>query len=389
MKRVVSSQNEGRLEDDENFRFLFGAYAMIGVIFRNKTDTPSRSCSRLFLAIFFHLFSAYFLSVLLYAFINKFGGEGLTAICQFVLTNLIRLYFVFNAAKIVELQRCIVSCRSLLITTPPPRKSLKVLISSYMAFQMILAIAISNESLFPRDIEKAVEESSHHLFDFPFPNRYFLVLTGAIEFIRNYIEIFTPGLTFMMLCLFYKELDSLLIDTKENILVSVSKYPIDSDKISESSDILCKMANIVSKVDSRISKPLFYLLILYILQVMAFITVFADRYPGFIQTIAFTLISVNVIFGICAVGVLTSRIPERYSEIKTLIISSKIVRNEIAQGQSSAVALAGFGQLLHELTNSFHATAIGAFWMDKSVVITILCSFITYGVLIFQTFQKK
>lgn len=376
-----------RSDVQKNFHFILDTYVLIGITFPHKVSSTLKRRLETFTAIFFHLFSVYFFLIITYDLIYTTGvtsGIPLTEFFQFLITNVIRLHFIHRSDKIVAAWSSLEKMVS--VFPRQSKQSLKPKILLYFVLVIILIVGISNGAIYPQNYRET-EKQVRHFFGQPRPNTYFLILEGILETIRNFFEIFTLGLTFVLLCLVYIELQWLVTLSGTEISTLFSKPNFDSKLIDACSDLLCKASNIASAVDNEFSPFLFYMIFLYILQIMAFISIFAIRNPGVLQSITFVFLTLHAVICICVVCFLASRVSERYKEIKEIIMTSTVVRKEISLGKSGAVSIIGLRQILEEITHNFSVTAMRAVQVDRMGILTILCSIITYGVILYQMFQ--
>lgn len=81
---------------------------------------------------------------------------------------------------------------------------------------------------------------------------------------------------------------------------------------------------------------------------------------------------------------LASRIPDSFSQLKNIILTSANLRHKLFSGKAEAISYVGLVQILSDLADNFYVTALGCIKIEKSIISTMLCAFVTYGAIMNQ-----
>ncbi|GFT48676.1 hypothetical protein NPIL_399181, partial [Nephila pilipes] len=151
-------------------------------------------------------------------------------------------------------------------------------------------------------------------------------------------------------------------------------------------------ANLLSasiiKIDHAISPLAFYLLCLFLSQIMELTAMFLKGY-GILWSILFGVyLVITLIPKLILLVILGSRIHERFVEIKELVLNAPVLNERILYEMPSGINHIALCQIVESLSDKAFMTAMGVIKIEKSVILSILCAFISYSVLITQVFQK-
>lgn len=369
---------------------VLNLFVTVGVNIHQGNSSTLKRCLKKFLEICFHLYSLYFIILCVYLIYNKGlkDGENLVASVYFLIVAFLRLHFVFKKEKIFEV--CKYATDSISFDVYKSDKHLKIYILVYFFFNLILSCFVSyKEFSFTSNRSEALQMYKYLLFDLPVSSEYFLILTSALEFCRNFLELQIPALTTMILCILYKMLADFMKRVRFRIDNIIKTQDGTAKQLTECTQLLSEACNIVSKVEKEMSVPLFYLITIHVLQIMALISIFASRDPEIVASVIFFFIAANSILSLLFVVNLASKVSDIFTAVKTNIIISDFAKKGIYSELPEAIGIIGLGIVMNEMVNSFQITAFGAVKMNKALIITILCSFVSYGIILFQIFNNK
>lgn len=369
---------------------VLNLFITVGVNIYQENSSTLKRCLRKVLEIYFHLYSVYFIILCVYLIHYKGlkDGENLVASVYFLIVALLRLHFVLKKKKIFKV--CKYETDSVSSDIDKSERHVKIYIFMYFFFNMILSCFVSyKEFSFISNRSEALKIYKYLLFEYPVSSEYFLILTSILEFFRNFIELQTPALTAMILCVLYQMLADFMKKIRLHIDNIIKTQNSITEQLTECTQLLSEACNIVSRVDKGMSTPLFYLILIHVLQIMALISIFATRDPEVVSSVIFFFIAANSILSLLFVVNLASKVSEIFTDVKTTIMISDFVKKGTYSGQPEAIGVIGFGNILNEMTNSFQITALGAVKINKTLIITILCSLVSYGIILFQIFEKK
>lgn len=191
-----------------------------------------------------------------------------------------------------------------------------------------------------------------------------------------------PGITFLFLCITYYELERFISDIKLRIS-TIIRYGVGARQLDECANLLCKSSEIVRKLDKVFSPLMFYLIGSFIIQIMVLITLSVQQLENIYKAVSATL-GFGVISGLVVIVEFASQIPKRYKEIKTIIVTSACLRKELFSGKPDDIGFAGLSQIMNELNSTFYMTVMGVVKIEKSLIITLLCALISYGIVLYQ-----
>ncbi|GFT51239.1 hypothetical protein NPIL_23681 [Nephila pilipes] len=86
--------------------------------------------------------------------------------------------------------------------------------------------------------------------------------------------------------------------------------------------------------------------------------------------------------------ILGSRIHERFAEIKELVLTAPVLNERILYEMPSGINHIALCHIVESLSDKAFMTAMGVIKIEKSVILSILCAFLSYSVLITQVFNK-
>lgn len=223
------------------------------------------------------------------------------------------------------------------------------------------------------------------LFNQPVLQISLIVFAEILLVLLNLTLFVVPGMAIILLIFVYYELGNLVYGLKTKISkIMASELSHDLSQIKICAYYISKTSQIVHKVDCVLTLPMFYVLSLFIIEIMVLIAI-SCKHVSNVPPIAVSVflgfgVSVALIF---IVG-LASRIPDNFAQLKNIILTSHNIQQKILSGKTEAISYVGLVQLLGDLTETFYVTALGSIKIRKTVILSMLCAFVTYGAMISQ-----
>lgn len=377
------------MKPNENLSAIFNMFLLIGVNINYADSSLFQKIFKNIITLILNLHALYYIILLTYhSYFQDLLGDGIvvmTAI-QFLLATLIRLYFFRNGNVTVE------SCKDLLNLqgnlSRKPQKSRKTFIYSIfiLSFVAITVLAIS-PLLRKGKCHNCLKTEEFMLFSSPASNMYLMIFAGVMRFLTNWTTLSATIFPLILLYFIYRELLITVSRVKNKIKEMASRFSEDLRLARKCEMLLFKASETVRKVDAAFSTVLFYMISILIIQEMVIITFFALELDDSALKLLAVIIGSGVVLALCALILIASRIPKTYSKVKHIILSSYVMRDGTLPIQAHDAVYLGLVQVASELAESFCITAMDVVKIDKSTIITILCGFISYGVILYQMFH--
>ncbi|GFT29501.1 hypothetical protein NPIL_605371 [Nephila pilipes] len=229
------------------------------------------------------------------------------------------------------------------------------------------------------------------MLDFGVPETYkgfCYIFSGIIIFVNNILKLTGQDLAFLLICSVYQKLLGFISESKRDFAASYfAANP--TPKIVHN---FAKKVNVLSisivKIDRAISPLAFYLLCSFLFQIMELTTVFLNENVPFWIIIFGTYIVITLIPKLFLLVILGSRIHERFAEIKELVLTAPVLIDRILYEMPSGINHIALCQIVESLSDKAVMTAMGVIKIEKRVILSILCAFISYTVLITQVFHE-
>lgn len=367
------------------YSLIFELFMFIGVNFNEKDSLKFKQYCKSFLSIVWHLFTVYYLTLSTYyiGFLGLYENELLVSLLPIFNAFIIRLIFLVKKSYIFKSCKLLVSSQSAF--NDKSQKSTKMIILLIFGFIVLMAVIAS---FIPYVSGKAYnlrnENLRFQLFGSHPSNIYFQILAEALSIMRHWLGLAVPCLTLVMLCIVYKELENIISSAKSKLVLIITNNSVSSSKLEEFISHICKVAAIVQNIDSTFSCLLFCLISTFMLQIMVLISIAFGSFTKDLPVSSILIGGTLIISALITVVVFASLIPERFSEIKILIATSSSLRKEVFSKKSQDISFIVLSNIMNELTPVFYMSALGTVKIDKSVIITILCALLSYGVIFYQ-----
>lgn len=366
---------------DKNCRLIFQLFPLIGISFCFQNETFLKKVVCKITTVVFNLFSIYYAILFAYhCYTLGFNGHHLIHSLQFFLASLIR----FKMAKDCEI--IAQGCKSLLnrnIIAAESKRPLRILILLSCLVNLFLLLLISVQS-FIRRLNDPEANGGYMLFGYSAFNTYLLILTECLTFTQNWIEFITPGLSFVLISWIYHDLGNIMNSLKSKVKRVVNDAKSDLQQINHCVYVLSKTSNTFKQINDALTMPVFYLMSLLMIQSLVIITQLSKQSLDIEMLFIVIFIQTGVFMAFFILVGMASRISEDYSDLKNILVTSDLVRKKLFTGKPEATGYLGLLHVSNALTSNFTMTAMGALKIEKSVIITMLCGFISYGVILSQ-----
>ncbi|KAG8178458.1 hypothetical protein JTE90_026557 [Oedothorax gibbosus] len=202
----------------------------------------------------------------------------------------------------------------------------------------------------------------------------------------NFILYAVPSITTILICYTFHTLGYLISDYTKQVsrcLNDVSKESISFRRLTITQRLL---SNAVIDMDKLLSPATMCLLGSFVSQVLVITSVLT--YSGdLISKITAGFIGFSQFMALIALVVLAARVQERFVQIEEVILDSAVFGRGTFNYTSAAINHIALSQLMASLANKTHMTAMSTFKIERSLILTIICTFITYSVLLTQILQ--
>ena len=384
-KRDESMKTLHRL--NKNFSLILEMSMLIGIYFPYKTSSRINEISTKIIRIALNLFSMYYFILLsFHSCKSNFDFQFITTALQFILATFIRLYLSLNAKRIVENSNILLNkmsglsrryektCRNLIIT------ALTITFSTFPLMELLLHL---EENLVQVNIK-------YMLFDYTASQISLIVFVELLIALRNWIIFVVPYMAIILLSFIYYELGNVVYGLKTKILDTMNaQFSDDLLQMNRCCYFLSKTMQTVRRIDGVLTTPMFYVLSFLLIQIMALISIVTKDDKNTPLIVVSLFLAWGVFISLIFIVGLASRIPDNFSGLKNTILTSSIVRQKIMSGKTESISYIGFVQALDNHTENFYVTAMGCIKIEKTVILTMLCAFVSYGVMLNQMISNN
>ncbi|KAG8193194.1 hypothetical protein JTE90_005544 [Oedothorax gibbosus] len=193
-----------------------------------------------------------------------------------------------------------------------------------------------------------------------------------------------PPLATIMLCYIFYTLGSLVSDYKTEV---TRRYPNSSFTASNYKQLtisLRRLSKAITDMDKIISPATMILLASFVFQILLFTSVLHQQSNNMFHQISAGFLTVSLLVALTTVVVLAARVQEKVSEMEDALLDVAISDEQSFSDNCTRLDQISFSQVMATLANKTHMTAMSVFKIEKSLIITLLCAFITYSVLLNQ-----
>ncbi|GFT51235.1 hypothetical protein NPIL_23661 [Nephila pilipes] len=188
---------------------------------------------------------------------------------------------------------------------------------------------------------------------------YRLIFSGIIIVVNNILLFTEQDLTVVLVCFVYYHLGCFISDLKRDLAASYSTLNLIPKTIHNFATMIVELTAIFMKEHDILWRIIFGIYIV-----------------------------ITLIPKLILLVILGSRIHERFVEIKELVLTAPVLNERILYEMPSGINHIALCQIVESLSDKAFMTAMGVIKIEKSVILSILCAFISYSVLITQVFNK-
>ncbi|GFS41037.1 hypothetical protein NPIL_546701 [Nephila pilipes] len=217
---------------------------------------------------------------------------------------------------------------------------------------------------------------------------YYFIFPGIIIVISNILLFTLQDLTVILVCFVYHKLGCFISDSKRDLTAGYSEANPTPNIIHNFATKINVLSTSIIKIDRAISPLTFYLLCLFLSQIMELTAIFLNAFGILWHTIFAVFLIITLILKLILLVILGSRIHERFAEIKELVLTAPVVNEGILYEMPSGINHIALCHIVESLSDKLFMTAMGIIKIEKGVILSILCAFISYSVLITQVFNK-
>ena len=371
---------------NKNFSLILEMFMFIGIYFPHKTSSGIKKVCAKLITIILNLFSVYYFFLLCFHGFNlSFGFHFIMDALQFTSATCIRLYLSWNATKIAK------NCNILLNKMPSlsrrNQKTCRIFIIVGLATTFLTFSFVQSFLYF--DKYAGNYDRKYMLFDYTPLQISLIVFADFLIALRNCMLSIVPHMAIILLSFVYYELGNLVHELKMETKNTMNmQFSDDLLLVKGYCCSLSKTMHIVQQVDCVLTMPMFYLLSFLLTQIMIIVSL-VTLDPKNILITAFSLfLGCGVCTSLLFIAGLASRIPGNFSGLKNIILTSSAVQEKMMSGKNEAISYVGLIQMFDKCTENFHVTAMGCLKIEKSVILCMLCAFVSYSVILNQMIPK-
>ncbi|GFS41031.1 hypothetical protein NPIL_546721 [Nephila pilipes] len=377
------------LSECSDIKFIFKFFFLLGVPYPERNISLLVKVFEKILSSFYSIISVYILIVVTYHLVeHSFERQNFAASLHNAFAVILRLHFVVKGklifTEISSLQKV------LYMNEAYPQKYLKLWIIIGCILSNVTAV-IGVCCLYWDSPQSVDDIYKYFILDMGIPEiyeDYSYTFSGIIIAVNNILLFTGQDLAVVLVCFVYYKLGCNISDFKRDLTASYSAE-IPTPKIIHSliTKVNLLLASVI-KIDRAISPLAFYLLCLFLFQIMELTAIFLKA-RGILWHIIFgTYLIITLIAKLILLVFLGSRIHERFAEIKELVLTAPVVNEGILYEMPSGINHIALCQIVESLSDKVVMTAMGVIKIEKSVILSVLCAFISYSVLITQVFNK-
>ncbi|GFR16452.1 hypothetical protein TNCT_681491 [Trichonephila clavata] len=384
MAWIKSIQNEC-----DDIKLIFKFFFLLGVPYPDRNISLVLRIFEKILCTFYSILSICIFALNTCRFIkDSFERQALAANLHFTFAVILRLYLVFKGKLITKELSSLQKIHSKYDACPQKSLKLWIIIGSLLGY--ITALIGISCMLWVTPESVRINNKFYSLdLDIPEPYEdYFSVFPIMILFVTNILLFTGQDLAVVLICSFYQKLGCFISDCQRVLAAAYSEETPTPKIIHNFSTTVNLLSTSILKIDRVLSPLAFYLLCLFLFQILELTTIFMRDEIIFWHVMFGGLLVITLIPKLILLVMLGSRIHERFAEIKELVLKAPILNERILYEMPSGINHIALFQLVDSLSDSAFMTAMGIIKIEKSVILSVLCAFISYSVLITQVFHK-
>ncbi|GFT29508.1 hypothetical protein NPIL_605401 [Nephila pilipes] len=372
-----------------DIKWIFKFFFFLGVPYPERNISPLVRIFEKIFNSFYSITSIYILIVITYHLVEH-SFERLTFAFDLhtAFAVILRLHFVIKGELIISEVSSLQKVLSKYVTYP--EKSLKSWIIIGCILSNVTAV-IGVCCLFWVTPESVDDIYKFYITDMGIPEtyeNYHFIFSGLIILVNNSLQFTGQDLAVMLICSVYRKLDCFISDFKRYLTASYFAGNPTPKTIHNFATKVNLLSASIIKIDRAISPLAFYLLCLFLFQTLEIATVFSkENLPFWYITFSMYLV-ITLVPKLILLVILGSRIHERFAEIKELVLTAPVLNDRILYETPSGINHIALCHIVESLSDKAFMTAMGVIKIEKNVILSILCAFISYSVLITQVFNK-
>lgn len=379
--KVIACHQHSR----EDIHLIFKYFFAVGIPFPIIGNSRVKYVFEKLLYWTFNILSVYlFLLDGYHLFFKAFNKQVLVMGVFYVFAVAMRLHFIYKGKDILLSFYYLQNVRSMNVTVPQKSYKRWIMISSSFIY---ISIVTMTHLSFWRSPNHVKIHSDFHLFGYNSSGNYQNVFVTASAFIwtgKHLILFVIPSLTVVLLCYIFHTLGCLMSDYRKEIIDRHFNSILNSNDIRQLAKTVRQLSTAVTEMDKKISPATMYLLCIFVSHTLMLTEVLSKDTENAFHKIQAGFLIVSVLIALFAVIGLGARIQEIFSEIEKVILDVTVSSESTSTDVSIGMNRIEFYQTTNILVGKTHMTAMGVFKIERSVILTLLCAFVSYSVLLTQ-----
>ncbi|KAF8770060.1 hypothetical protein HNY73_017631 [Argiope bruennichi] len=206
--------------------------------------------------------------------------------------------------------------------------------------------------------------------------------------VSNFLLFTGQELAVVLICCIYHNLECAISDCKRQFAIVYHNSKLTPQVMCTLSSKLHHLASIISKTDQIVSPIAFNLLCAFLFQILVLTSLLTRESVILWHLFAGTYLGIALLFKVYIVVIFGSRINERFCDIRKVAASFPAFQTVIISEASSVVNHIALSQMVQILAENAQMTGLGIINIRKSVILSVICGFISYSVLLYQVFKE-
>lgn len=376
-------------KDLDDIYLIFKFFVAVGIPFPGDMNSKSKLVFEKLMYIYLNIVSVYIPILKAYHIFE--GGNmkhSMVLIALNIIVIVLRLYLIRRGKNILASFCSLHKLRSMSVTSSRKKFGRWIAISSSFSYFAAIAVTISS---FCKNFKYSKKMTKRLMFGYNVPGiyqGYFMAASVTIWLGENLILFVVPFMTTVLLCYVYHSLGNLISDYKNEVQIRHYNTTLTQNSIRRLVADLRNISITVTGVDKEISPATMLLLSSFVSQILLFTSTLSKGSVNLFQKIMVSCLVVLLLAALFVTVILAAQIRERFIEIKDIVSDSAVSRECIFNDVSLGVNHIALQQMIDGLVSKTHMTAMGVFKIEKSIILTVLCAFISYSALLTQVLNE-
>ncbi|KAF8791430.1 hypothetical protein HNY73_006295 [Argiope bruennichi] len=227
-----------------------------------------------------------------------------------------------------------------------------------------------------------------HEFHYKIPDNYKYLIFVLFTVVAHIILFTGQDLAVVLICCIYHNLECMISDCKKELTSVYYNSRLTPEVMHNLASNLQQLSSVISKTDQIISPIAFNLLCTFLFQILVLTALLLKTSVIVWHLITGTCLGTALLFKVCILVIFGSRINERFCEIRTVISSYPAFQEGVLTDISAAVNHIALSQMVQTAAENAQMTAMGVISIRKSVILSVVCGFVSYSVLLYQVFEE-